>query len=173
MSFWLLYLLLVKATLTSFSGLTSLPVVRADLVEKHHVASDRTLSTAVAVGRTAPGPNGLYVVSLGYQVLGWRGAIAGWLAMITPAFVIIPLLRLVGARADHPRVRSAIRAVTVAAAGLLTSTAVPLGKDTLTTALSWVLAGVSFLVLAFTRLDTVWVILGAAAAGVIGIAITG
>src|ERR1051325_4335039 len=35
-----LYFYLVKATLTSFSGLTSLPVVRQDLVETRHVLTD-------------------------------------------------------------------------------------------------------------------------------------
>jgi chromate transporter len=44
----LLYLLLLKATLTSFSGLASLPVVRADLVARYHVLTDRQLNTAVA-----------------------------------------------------------------------------------------------------------------------------
>ena len=40
-SYFLLYLLLLKATATSFSGLTSLPVVRHDLVENRHVLTDR------------------------------------------------------------------------------------------------------------------------------------
>jgi len=146
-------------------------MVRGDLVERYHVANDRNLSTAVAVGRTAPGPNGLYVVSLGYQVSGFPGALAGWLAMITPAFVIIPLLRLLGERATHPRVRSAIRAVTVAAAGLLVYTAVPLGRDALTSPFNWALAAVSFALLAFTRIDTFWVIIAAATAGLAGVAL--
>ena len=37
-----LYLLLLKATLTSFSGLTSLPMVRDDLVVKRRVLTDRS-----------------------------------------------------------------------------------------------------------------------------------
>ena len=82
----LLYLLLLKATGTSFSGLTSLPIVRHDLVEHYHVLTDRQLNAAVAAGRTAPGPNGLYVVSVGYFVAGIPGACAGCLAAMTPAF---------------------------------------------------------------------------------------
>ena len=56
MNLLLLYLVLTKATVTSFSGLTSLPVVRHDLVEHYHVLTDRQLNAAVAAGRTAPGP---------------------------------------------------------------------------------------------------------------------
>ena len=80
MNLILLYLLLLKATVTSFSGLTSMPVVRNDLVEKYHVLTDRQLNAAVAAGRSAPGPNGLYIVSVGYFVAGVPGACMGCLA---------------------------------------------------------------------------------------------
>ncbi len=51
---FVLYLLLVKATLTSFSGLASLPMVRNDFVVRRAVLTDRQLNTAVAAGRTRP-----------------------------------------------------------------------------------------------------------------------
>src|SRR5690349_20674345 len=135
MNLLLLYLLLTKATLTSFSGFASLPIIRHDLVETWHVLSDRELNAAIAAGRTAPGPNGLYVVAVGYFVAGVPGAIAGWLAVITPAFAIIPLLYFVGTRAQQPAVRSMIQSVTIAAAGLVIATAVNLGKSTIQTPL--------------------------------------
>jgi len=126
-----LYLLLLKATMTSFSGLTSLPVERNDFVTHRGLLTDRQLNAAVAAGRTVPGPNGLYIVSVGYFVAGVPGACAGWLAMVTPAFVIIPLLRYVGARAERPRIRSAIQSLTLAAAGLIAASTVPLARDAL------------------------------------------
>ena len=73
----LLYLLLLKATATSFSGLSSLPVLREDLVVRHGLLTDRQLNVAVTAGRSGPGPNGLYVVSVGYLVAGVPGACAG------------------------------------------------------------------------------------------------
>ncbi|HWB85655.1 MAG TPA: chromate transporter [Bryobacteraceae bacterium] len=162
---FLLYLLLLKATLTSFSGMASLPVVRHDLVETRRLVSDRQLNTAVAVGRAAPGPNGLYLVSVGYFVAGWPGAAAGSLALGTPAFLIVLLLRYLGRRANRPRVRSAIQAVTIAAAGLMVDAVVPLARDAFT---GWVAIGIasgSFLFLTLTKRATIWVILAAALAG--------
>jgi chromate transporter len=164
----LLYFLLLKATGTSFSGLTSLPVVRHDLVERYHVLTDRQLNAAVAAGRTAPGPNGLYVVSVGYFVAGIPGACAGCLAAMTPAFVIIVLLRYLGRRAERPGVKSDIQSVTLAAAGLVISATIPLARNAITGPLPMAIAIASFLVLAFTRYATVWVILGAALAGLAG-----
>jgi len=169
MNFLLLYLLFTKATLTSFSGLTSLPIVRHDLVEHYQVLTDRQLNAAVAAGRTAPGPNGLYLVSVGYFVDGVPGACAGLLATATPAFLIIPMLQFLGRRADKPAVKSAIRAVTLAAAGLVVTTTVPLARDALTGPLPIAIAVGSFLFLVLTRGATLWVIAAAAIAGLAGV----
>ena len=99
----LLYLLLLKASVTSFSGLGSLPMVRNDFVVERHVFTDRQLNMAVVAGRTGPGPYGLYLVCVGYLAGGVPGAFLGFLALITPAFLVIPLMRWLGARADIPR----------------------------------------------------------------------
>jgi len=167
MNVFLLYALLLKATLTSFSGLASLPMVRNDLVVERKMLTDRQLNTAVAVGRTAPGPNGLYLVSVGYYAGGLPGAAAGLLAMMTPAFLVLPLVRWLGSRAESPRVRSAIRAVVLASAGLLLSASVPLARDAITGPLTFVIMLLSFAVLVLTKIDTVWVVVGGATIGLV------
>jgi len=169
MNLLILYLLLVKATLTSFSGLASLPMVRNDFVVRRHALTDRQLSTAVAAGRIGPGPNGIYVVGIGYLVAGAPGACAGWLAMITPAFLIIPMLRFLGARAEHRRARSVARAVLVAGAGLMASAAMPLARDAITGPLSFAIVAASFILMAVTRVDSLWVMLGAAVVGILSL----
>jgi chromate transporter len=166
MNVFLLYLLLLKATVTSFSGLASLPMVRNDFVVERQLLTDRQLNTAVVAGRTGPGPNGLYLVSVGYFVAGWPGAAAGLMAMMTPAFLILPLMYWVGARAGTPRVRGAIRAVILASAGLLLSASLPLARDAITGPLTLAIVTVAFAVLSFTKIDSAWLILGAAALGV-------
>jgi chromate transporter len=171
LNFLPIYLLLLKATLTSFSVMSTLPVVRADFVVRYHLLTDRQLNTAVAAGRLGPGPNGLYVVSVGYFAGGIPGAIAGWLAMITPALLIIPMLRFIGKRAERPRVKSVIRTVTLASAGLLLSAVVPLARDAVTGVVTLVILILSFATIAFTRIDSIWVILGSAAAGLLSLVI--
>jgi chromate transporter len=167
MNLLLLYFILAKATLTSFSGMTSLPILRDDLVERHHMLTDRQLNTAVAVGRISPGPNGLFVVSAGYMIAGIPGAIVGWAAMITPAFLIIPMLRYLARRADSPAVRSAIHAVISAAAGLTAASTIPMARDALTGWGTLSITIVALAVLVLSELDTVWILLGSAAAGLI------
>jgi chromate transporter len=163
-----LYLVLCKAMLTSFSGPTSLPVVRHDLVEHYQVVTDRQIEAAVAAGRVTPGPFGLYLVSLGYFVAGVPGGCVGLLALITPAFIIIPLLQFMGRHANKPALRSAVRSVTLAASGLLVSTTIPFARDSLTGAVPILIAAATIAFLVFTKKPTFWVVLGAAVAGIVG-----
>ena len=167
MNVLIVYLLLLKATLTSFSGLASLPMVRNDFVVRNHVLTDRQLNTAVAAGRVGPGPLGIYVVSVGYLVAGIPGACAGWLAMITPAFLIIPMIRFLGSRAEHRRAKAVTRAVLLAGAGLLASASAPLARDAVTGLLSLAIVVASLVLIALTRVDSLWIMLGAAIVGLL------
>ena len=164
----LLYVLLLKAMATTFSGTAALPVIRQDFVVRRALMTDRDLNLAFTAGRSGPGPNGIYLVSVGYLVAGLPGACLGWLAIITPAFLAIPLVRLVGARADNPRLLGAIRASTAASAGLVLAANVPMARDALTSGAYALIAVASFGVFSFTRIDSVWVILAAAFLGLGG-----
>ena len=168
----LLYVLLLKATATTFSGTATLPVVREDIVVRHGLLTDRDLNLAFTAGRSGPGPNGIYLVSVGYLVAGVPGACVGWLAMITPAFLVIPLVRVVGARVDNPRLLGAIRASTAASAGLMMAAMVPMARGALTDGFLVTIAVASFAVFSFTRIDSVWVILAAALTGLVVAAVT-
>jgi chromate transporter len=162
MNIIVLYLVLLKATATAFAGLASLPVVQDELVVQRRVLTDTQLNEAVIITRSTPGPVGLYVVSVGYFVAGVPGAIAGWLAMITPALLIIPLVQFVGRKTEHPRVRSILQTVVVASAGLLLAAAIPLAHDALTGPVTIAICVSSFILLLTTKLETSWIILGAA-----------
>ncbi|UGY15798.1 chromate transporter [Bradyrhizobium septentrionale] len=162
MNIVLLYLLLLKGTATAFAGLASLPVIQESLVNQYHVLTNEQLNEAVVITRSSPGPVGLWVVSAGYFAAGLPGAIAGWLAMITPALLIIPLVHFVGRKMGHPRVKSILQTIVIASAGLLLAAAIPLGHDGLTGPVTWAIAIVCFILLFTTKLDTLWMILGAA-----------
>jgi chromate transporter len=162
MNIVLLYLVLLKGTVTAFAGLAALPVIQESLVNHYHVLKNEQLNEAVVITRSSPGPVGLWVVSAGYFAAGLPGAIAGWLAMITPALLIIPLVHFVGRKMEHPRVKSILQTIVIASAGLLLAAAIPLGRDGLTGPVTWAIAAVYFVLLLTTKLDTLWMILGAA-----------
>ena len=165
MNLFLLYLLLLKASVMSFSGLGSLPMIRNDFVVQRHLMTDHQVNTAVVAGRTGPGPFGLYLVCVGYYVGGVPGAAVAFLAMITPAFLVLPLMRWLGPRADIPLIRDSIRGVLLSSAGLLLAASVPLAKDAITGPFTLVIVILAFGILAFTKLESVWLMLGAAVVG--------
>jgi len=162
MNIFLLYLVLLKGTMTAFAGLASLPVIQDALVFHYHVLTDKQLNEAVVITRSTPGPVGLYIVSVGYFVAGVPGAIAGWAAMSTPALLIIPLVHFVGRRMEHPRVKGVLQTEVIASAGLLLAAAIPLAHDALTDPVTIGIAVVSLVLLLVTEIDTLWIILGAA-----------
>ena len=129
MSIVTLYFLLLKATVTSFAGMGSLPQIRQDLVVTHGVVTDEQLSQAVVIGRSAPGPVGAYIVAVGYFAGGGAGAVAAWLAMITPAVIAIPLVTLLRQWLHLARVRAAVDAVVIASAVLLLASVVRMAID--------------------------------------------
>ena len=162
MSSLALYLHFLKATATTFAGLASLPVIQADLVEHHHVLTNQRLNVSIVITRSTPGPAGLYVVSAGYFVNGFWGAVAGWAAMTTPAIIAVALLRFVGRRAQHPRATGAIQGVVLASAGLLWTDALPLGRQAITDPLLLVILVLGVGVLLTRRVESLWVIVGSA-----------
>jgi len=129
MSFVALYALLLKATVTSFAGMGSLPQIRHDLVVTAHAITDEQLSQAVLIGRSTPGPVGAYVVAVGYFAGGLPGAVAGLLAVMTPALAAVPLLVLMQRWLHLPRVRAAVDAVVIASAMLLIASVVRMAAD--------------------------------------------
>ena len=173
MNLFLLYLLLLKASLMSFSGLGSLPIVRDDFVVQRHVMTDRQLNTAVVAGRTGPGPYGLYLVCVAYLAGGVPGAAAGFLALITPSFLVIPLMHWVGKRADNPRIRGAIRGLMLSASGLLVASSMPLTRDAITGVFAALVVIASFAALTFTRISSAWLMISAAVAGLLTLFVPG
>ena len=162
MNVLVLYLILLKATVTTFSGLASLPLVRDELVLNRHVLTDEQLNTAVVITRTTPGPVGLYVVSVGYFAAGVPGAMAGWLAMSTPALAILLLLRFIGPRQEHPRIKQILECVVAASAGLLFTAAIPLARESLTDFITVLIAATTVVLMLTKKADSLVIIGGAA-----------
>src|SRR4029450_2710592 len=103
----LVYVLLLKAIGSSFAGMGSLPQIQQDFVETRRAITAAQLSQAALVGRSTPGPIGAYVVAVGYLAAGWPGAVAAWLAMVTPALAAVPLFVLMQRWLHLPRGRGA------------------------------------------------------------------
>lgn len=160
MNLGVLLAILLKATLLSFSGFGSLPVLRDELVTNRRVLSDEDLNRAVAVARLTPGPMGSYVVAVGYAVHGWTGA--GWRSA-RPHSAYSPLLALLRGRVHSERWRNAIEAIILASAGLVLATATSLIPTALIDLPTSAAAAAALVIVCFTRISTIWLIVAGSA----------
>lgn len=110
----------LKASALSVSGLASLPLLRADLVPQY--VSDAGIVQALAIGRLGPGPNGLYIVSLGYLVAGWTGALYALVGATLAPLAILPATALARRWLLSAWFGGLVRGVSLATAGLLLAT---------------------------------------------------
>lgn len=166
MNTFVLYLLLLRATAMSFSGFASVPVVRQDLVLHRAVLTDQQLNDAVAISQASPGPLGVYIVIVGYFVAGLPGAMAGVLALASPAILAVPIARAVR-RGRAAEIRGACCGIVIASCVLMITTGLQLAPEAAPTAAFAFLAGAAFLTLALTRVPPVFVILASSAVGLL------
>ena len=117
-----LFFSVLKASAFSVGGLSSLPLLRDELVIPGFVTEQEVVQS-LAIGRLSTGPNGLYVVSLGYFAYGWAGAGIALLAAMLPPLLIVPAATLIRRQLLSPWAAGMVRGVTLSTCGLLLATA--------------------------------------------------
>jgi chromate transporter len=161
-----LYWLFLRAVLLSFSGFATVPVLREALVLDHGVLTDSRLNDAIAISQASPGPLGLYLVVVGYFVAGISGAVAGVLALASPALLAIPIARIV-ARGQSATLQGACSGIVIAACALMVVTGVRFVPEAAPTMWHLGVITIGAAVLIVTTIKPVWVILAAAVAGAV------
>lgn len=110
--FWLL----LKGSLLSTGGFGNLPLLHQELLDRGW-ATERDFAESLTLGQVTPGPNGLWVISLGYLVSGWQGALLALLAITLPPLLVLVLHRLYRKIEGHPAVEGFIRGLSLAVIG--------------------------------------------------------
>jgi chromate transporter len=117
-----LFVIFLKSSALAIGGLASLPLLRADLVPQY--VTDAGIVQALAIGRLGPGPNGLYIVSLGYLVAGWTGALYALVGASLAPLAILPATSLARRWLLSAWFGGVVRGVSLATVGLLLATGV-------------------------------------------------
>jgi chromate transporter len=120
-----LFLIFLKDSALGLGGLGSLPMLRQDLVATG-LATDAQLVQALAIGRLSTGPTGLWIVSLGYQMVGPTGAALALVASSLPPLLILPATALARRWLLSVPFAGLVRGAALATAGLLAATGVSL-----------------------------------------------
>jgi len=162
-----LYFLKIGAVVFG-SGYVLLAVLRADLVTRLHWLSDAQLLDAIAVSQATPGPFFTVATFIGYLLGGWKGAGLATLGMFLPAFAYVAVTASFLPRLRKSPLASAfLDGVNAAAVALMATVSWQLARAALINVPA-ILIGVISLVLLFRfRVNSAWLVLGGAIAGIL------
>ena len=164
---WLTYFaIFLKATLTSTGGFAPLPSLHADLTSRGW-ASEHHFAESIAVGQVSPGPNGLWVVSLGYVTGGLLGALLATIAICIPPLFVLIVARLHDRLKSFAATKGVLDGLVLAIIG---SGVVVLAQLFISNGVGLVTVGIALVAaaLAFTGRVPTWLLLiGAGLAGVV------
>lgn len=150
------------------SGYVLLAFMRADLVERLHWLSERQLLDAVAVGQVTPGPVFTTATFVGYVLGGVPGAVVATVGIFLPAFVFVALSGpLVPRLRRSPAAGAVLDGVNAGSLALMAVVTWQLAHTALADRLSVSLAVLSVLVLLWRRVNSAWLVIGGALAGVV------
>lgn len=112
------FLLFLKASLFSTGGFSNLPSLHQDLLTNRW-AVDADFGESIAIGQISPGPNGLWVISLGYLTYGFPGAALALLAITLPALLVLVISALYKRIQRQKWVEGFMHGVSLAVVGIL------------------------------------------------------
>ncbi|MGC8873633.1 MAG: chromate efflux transporter [Chloroflexia bacterium] len=148
------------------SGMVLYAFIQRDVVERYGWLSQRQLLDAIAMGQITPGPVLSSATFIGYLLAGLPGASVATLAVFLPSFAIVALVGpWIPRLRRSPIAQAFLRGVNVAVVALILSVTIALFRAAVVDVWTALILGGTLLVLLRFRVDTLWIVLGAAACG--------
>ena len=155
--------------LTFGGGLTMLPMLKYELVEKKDWITEDELIDCYAIGQCTPGIIAVNTATyVGYKKAGILGGIFSTLGMVTPSLVIITIVAaFLEQFMDNVWLQHALMGVRGIVCALMLNTVLNLAKKSLTGPFSYVICVVVFLIALLTGIPTILIVLVTALMGII------
>jgi len=163
----LMSLVFLKIGATLFGGgYVLVAFLRSDFVARLHWLTEQQLLDAVAAGQVTPGPLFTTATFIGYVLGGPAGAVLATIAIFLPAFVFVALSGpLVGWLRRSHLAGAVLDGINVAAIALMIVVSAQLARTAVVDGFTLGIAAVSALLLFRYRVNSTWLVVGAAVAG--------
>jgi chromate transporter len=163
-----LFLIFLKIGAVLFGGgYVLVALIRSNLVAHLGWISERQLLDAIAMGQVTPGPLSTTATFIGYLLGGIPGAAIATVGMFLPAFFFVAISGpLVPRLRQSPIAGAVLDGVNVAALALIAVVTWQLFRAAVVDWTTLVLAALGFVLLLRYRVNSIWLVLGAALAGV-------
>lgn len=161
--------------LTFGGGLTMLPMLEYELVNKRHWVEEDELLDCYAIGQCTPGIIAVNTATfVGYKKRGVIGGIFSTLGMISPSVLIITIVALFLENfMNNVWFQHALMGVRGVVCALMLNTVLNLGKKSLKDIASRIICFVIFVLALFTPIPTICLVISAAIIGLIIDAVKG
>lgn len=155
--------------LTFGGGLSMLPMLKYELVEKKKWVSEEQLLDCYAVGQCTPGIIAVNTATyVGYLQKGLAGAIWGTAGMISPSILIITTLCMfLNNFLDNVWVQHALMGIRGVVCALMLNTVISLAKKSLISKMCVVIGIAAMIFAMFTEVPTVLIVVVAAIIGIL------
>jgi chromate transporter len=166
-SLWVLFLNFLKIGAVLYgSGYVLLAFLRADFVVRLGWLTDRQLLDAVAVGQVTPGPVFTTATFIGFLLGGMQGALLATLGIFLPSFLFVAAISPFVSRLRKSALTGGLLdGVNAASLGLMAAVTWQLGRSSLIDLPAIVIGLVSALLLIRFKINSTWLVMGGAAAG--------
>lgn len=154
--------------LTFGGGLTMLPMLKYEVVEKKEWTTEDELLDCYAIGQCTPGIIAVNTATyVGYKKAGVPGGIFATLGMVSPSLIIITLVAaFLREWMDNVWLQHALAGVRGMICALMLHTVLTLAKKSLVSPACWIICIGAFLIVMFTGFPTIGIV---ALAGIIGV----
>ncbi len=156
-------------SITFGGGLAMLPILERELVQKRKWTTNDEMIDYYAISQSTPGIIAVNVATfIGHKKHGIPGAVSATAGIVTPSIIIITIIAcFISNFEDIIWVQKALRGINVAVTALLTYSIIKLAKKTLTKWWSVLFFCAAFILIYFFKVHSVFIVIGAAAGGVV------
>ncbi|MEA5535173.1 chromate transporter [Crocosphaera sp. XPORK-15E] len=169
-NWWRIFLFFLKIGSVLYgSGYVLLAFLQRDLVERTGWLQEQQLLDAVAIGQITPGPVFTTATFVGYILAGNAGAIAATIGIFIPSFIFVAIINpWVDKLRQSAWTSGFLDGVNAASLGLMAVVTYTLANAAIIDSLTIILALLSAVALLHFRVNSVLLILGGGAVGLIG-----
>lgn len=168
-----LFLIFFKIGAFTFGGgYAMIPILEREFVTKRGWITDEEMLNFVAIGQSTPGIIAVNMATfIGYRKGKFWGSLSSTLGVITPSIIIITIIAaFLSNFSEYIYVQKALAGINIAVAVILVSAVLNLGKKSIVDLVGLALAIISFVVVTFFKVNSIFLILFAL---VVGLAVKG
>ena len=152
-------------------GYAMLPIIQKEVVEKKKWIGETEFLDMVAISQSAPGPLAVNISAfVGQKMEGLVGLTTSTLGAILPSFIIIILVASVFLGIENsPVVQRVFQGIRPAVVALIAVPVISMGKTAKVNKKNFIIPLLAAVLVAIFKITPIYVILGAAAIGVIDV----